>query len=64
MSKLKPGQIHTIHGTRYRAKRSENHCQGCDLNSIKLCPNIVDLRTEKQPYDCILSGVIFKKLCC
>ena len=58
---MKPGQFATIHNTLYRCTRGTNGCEGCDLNSIKLCPNIVG-KGEQPKYDCNLSGIIFKKV--
>lgn len=60
--RIKPGQLHIINTVLYRAKTAENGCHGCDLNSIKLCPCITDLRKDTPKYDCRLSGIIFKKV--
>ena len=60
--KLKPGQLITLNNTVYQAKSRENGCQGCDRNSINLCPMIVDRRFEEPRYDCETYGVILKRI--
>ena len=62
MSSIKPGQFATINGTVYRAKKRSDGCKGCDLDSLTLCPCIVDRRHEEPKYNCALSDIIFKKV--
>lgn len=62
MTSLKPGNLATIHNTVYRAKKRTNGCEGCDLNDFFRCPMIVDKRREEPKIDCLLHGVILKKV--
>lgn len=58
MKTPKPGQFCTINGTVYRAKKRIRDCQGCALDNILLCPNIVDRRKEKPELECELNNII------
>lgn len=62
MSQIKPGQFATINGTLYRAKKRVDGCKGCDLDSLILCPCVVDRRFESPKYNCELLNIIFKKV--
>lgn len=59
---LKPGRLITLNNAVYQAKLRENGCEGCDRNSINLCPMIVDRRFEEPRYDCKTYGVILKRI--
>ena len=59
---MRAGQFAIIRGTLYRAKNRVNGCHGCDLNSLTMCPCIVDRRREKPKYNCSLLDIIFKKV--
>ena len=62
MSNIKPGQFANFNGILYRAKKRVDGCKGCDLDSITLCPCIVDHRHEEPKYNCALLDIIFKKV--
>ena len=62
MKKIKAGQLCTINETVFRAKNATDGCQGCDLNNIFLCPNVVDRRFSEPTYSCSIDGIIFKKI--
>lgn len=62
MKTPKPGQFCTIGGIVYRAKKRTNECQGCALNNLFLCPNIVDRRTNKPELECELNNIILTKV--
>jgi hypothetical protein len=62
MKIIKPGQFYAVDGIIYRAKKRINNCQGCALDNILLCPNIVDRRKEKPKLDCELSNIILIRI--
>lgn len=62
MKTPKPGQLYTINGVLYRAKRRTDGCFGCSLNSVLLCPNVVDARNGHKPFDCNNYDIIFVKV--
>ena len=62
MKTPKPGQFCTIGGTLYRARKRTNECQGCALDDLLLCPNIVDRRTDKPELECDLNNIILVKV--
>lgn len=62
MKTPKPGQLITLNNCVYRAKKRTFGCNGCDLNSITLCPNIVDRRFEEPPLLCGITGIILKRI--
>lgn len=62
MKPLKPGQICTIDGYVFRAKRRTNGCEGCALDSLILCPNIVDSRNGVRQLDCTIDGIILQRI--
>lgn len=62
MKTPKPGQFCTIDGVVYRAKKRTNECQGCALDSLILCPNIVDKRYEKPKLECVLNNIILSRV--
>lgn len=62
MKTPKPGQFCTINGIVYRAKKRVKDCNGCALDNILLCPNIVDRRQGKPELDCELNDIILIKV--
>lgn len=62
MKTPKPGQLCTINNTVYRARKRHNGCEGCSLNSLILCPNIVDSRNGKQLLECAITNIILVKI--
>lgn len=49
----KPGQLCSINGIMYRAKKRTSGCTGCALDSILMCPNIRDKRYMlEKPLKC------------
>ena len=48
MKTPKPGQYTWINGVQYRAKRRICGCNGCALDDLLRCPNIVDSRNGKR----------------
>ena len=61
MKPLKPGQICTIDGVRYRAKQRTNGCSGCALDSFFRCPSIVS-KNYVQLLDCYSLNIILVKV--
>ena len=59
---LKPYRLITLGNNIYQTRPGECGCNGCDRNSINLCPMIVDKRYEQPEYDCKTYGVILKKI--
>lgn len=63
MKTPKPGQFCNINGAIFRAKKRVNGCEGCALNDLLLCPNIVDSRTnDEKPLECLENNIIFVKV--
>jgi len=63
MKTPRPGQLCTINNVVYRAYKRQNDCKGCSLNSLFMCPNIIDRRTNaRPPLDCIINGIILKRV--
>lgn len=63
MKTLKAGQFCTINNVVYRVKRRTTlSCEGCALNSVFLCPNIVDMKNGHKEFDCANEGIIFVKV--
>lgn len=62
MKTPKPGQFCTIDGVVYRAKKRTHDCDGCALDNIILCPNIVDRRKDKPQLECELNNIILIKV--
>ena len=62
MKTPKPGQFCTIGGVVYRAKKRTHECDGCALDSLILCPNIVDLRKNKPELECVLNNIILVRV--
>lgn len=54
----KPGQIAYINGIPYRAKKRTSGCTGCALDSLYLCPNIIDKRKTDKPLKCDIGDFI------
>lgn len=61
MKTPKPGQWFKLNDTVYRAMKRTNGCEGCILDDIILCPNIVDSRNGTPPLDCELNNIILTK---
>lgn len=62
MKTPKAGQFCVLNGIYYRAKKRTNGCQGCSLDSLLLCPNIVDKRKEKPELECELNNIILTRI--
>ena len=63
MKPLKPGQICTIRGNLYQAKKKDEYgCKKCDLNNPFLCPRVMDTKTKKMRFNCYENCVILVKL--
>lgn len=67
MITLKPGQLCTINGVLYRAKkrnvRNFLECTGCALNDFFTCPNICYANYNKQKQiDCDKYNIILTKV--
>ncbi len=54
---MKPGQLCTINNVVYRAKKRTYGCTGCALNSIDMCPEITDFRSQRK-INCDIHGII------
>lgn len=59
---IKPGQFCTINHILYRAKKRTHYCDGCDLNSVYVCPNIKRDNTTQKRVSCAQTGIIFKRV--
>lgn len=59
---LQPGQLCTINQVVYRACKRTKGCTGCSLNSLTMCPNIVDSRNGQRKVNCAMTNIILKKL--
>lgn len=57
----KPGQLYMYNGKLYRFKKATDICKGCCLDSIMLCPNIIDRRFDINDLDCLKNGLILVK---
>ena len=57
MKHYKPGQIVSVNGENYRAKKRTNGCTGCVLNDLFLCPCVTN-KKEIKPLDCSLDEII------
>lgn len=63
MKQYKAGQLYYHNGRYYRFTKSESLCEGCVLDDILLCPNIVDRRGRKfDLVPCVENGLILKRL--
>lgn len=62
MKAIKAGQIHTINGVVYRARKRTNGCRGCAFNNVLLCPNVVDRRFSEPKLSCQLNDIILVRL--
>ena len=62
MKTPKPGQLCTINNAVYRAKRRINGCYGCALNSIVMCPNVVDSRNGHPLLECAINDIILVRV--
>ena len=62
MKTPKPGQYFWLNGVQYRAKRRTHGCNGCALDDVFLCPNIVDSRNGIRPLDCSLNDIILVRV--
>jgi hypothetical protein len=62
MKTPKPGQLCTINGAIFRAKKRTNGCKGCALNDFFLCPNIVDRRKDNPELECEVTGIILTRV--
>jgi hypothetical protein len=61
--RLKPGQLCTLNGTVYRAKKKTAGCEGCHFNrNVFMCPAVTNMRSNKCKLDCQLDGIILQKL--
>ena len=58
MKTPKPGQFCTIEGVLYRARKRTKGCNGCSLDDILRCPNVVDSRNETPPLNCSINDII------
>lgn len=58
---LRPGQLCTIKRRVYRAIRGCS-CEGCDLEGIEKCPNILNFASNKKCIDCNSYNIILKKI--
>lgn len=54
----KPGQLCCINGIMYRARKRTSGCAGCALDSLYLCPNIIDKRKTDKPLKCDIGDFI------
>lgn len=59
MKHYRPGQIVSINGILYRAKRRESGCKGCVLDDLLLCPCITN---GTKPLDCSYDDIILVKV--
>jgi hypothetical protein len=62
MKTPKPGQFFWLNGILYRARKRELGCQGCSLNDIRKCPNIIDTRNNLKELDCIENNIILVRV--
>lgn len=63
MKTPKPGQLCTINGVIYRAKKRSKGCRGCALDDYTLCPNIVDSRSDgSRPLNCGINNIILVRV--
>lgn len=61
--KLRPGQLCTLNGSVYRAKRKIAGCEGCYFSkNIFTCPAVINMKSSKCKLDCQLDGIILHKL--
>lgn len=57
--KLIPGRFYSHHGKVYRIKKATFNCDGCLLNTVQKCPNIVCVNNPNQKhFPCDVYGVI------
>jgi len=60
---LKPGQLCTINGNVYRARKRTSGCFGCIFyDCFFTCPGVKDSRTKKRKIDCVLNAIILEKV--
>ena len=63
MKTPKPGRFYTINGVVYRVKkRTSLSCEGCALNNVFLCPNVVDMKNGHKEFDCANNNILFVKV--
>lgn len=63
MKTPKPGRFCTINGVVYRVKkRTSLSCEGCALNNVFLCPNVVDMTNGHKEFDCANDNILFVKV--
>lgn len=63
MKSYKAGQLFNHNGRFYRFAKATSLCEGCALDDIQLCPNIVDRRGRKfDLLPCVEKGLILKKV--
>lgn len=60
MKHYKPGQIVSINGILYRAKRREHGCKGCVLDDLLVCPCVTG--TKEKPIDCSYDDIILVRV--
>ena len=62
MKKIRPGQFYWHNKVLLKAAKRTNGCQGCVLNSIVLCPNIMLSNSKNQEIpNCETNDIIFVK---
>ena len=62
MKTPKPGQYTWVNGVQYRAKRRICGCNGCALDDLLRCPNIVDSRNGKRLLKCSENNIILTRV--
>lgn len=58
----KPGQYTVIRGVHYRAYKRTNGCEGCAFNNPFSCLQIAKKKDSEFTIECILNGIILKRV--
>ena len=59
----RPGQLYTIKPVVFQLKKKESGCKGCYFeHSVFTCPGVLDSKTGKKKFDCVVTGTILVKV--